>query len=58
MTATRKLNKVNDKGESEVRSSLDFESDVVTVLNEISHKLSILIKYESLLHKVDLEEDI
>jgi len=58
MTTTRKLNKVNDKGESEVRSSLDFESDVVTVLNEISHKLSILIKYESLLHKVDLEEDI
>ena len=58
MTTTRKLNKVNDKGESEVRSSLDFESDVVTVLNEISHKLSILIKYESLLHKVDLEEDL
>jgi len=33
------------------------ETDMVTVLNEISQKLSILIKYEAMLHKVDLEEN-
>jgi len=34
------------------------ETDMVTVLNEISGKLSILIKYEAMLHKIDLEEDL
>jgi hypothetical protein len=34
------------------------ETDSVFLLNEISRKLSILIKYESLLHKVNLEEDL
>ena len=34
------------------------ETDSVIVLNEISRKLSVLIKYESMLHKVDLEEDL
>ena len=34
------------------------ESDSVTLLNEISAKLSTLIEYESLLHKVDLEEEL
>jgi len=37
---------------------LTFETDVVIVLNEISNKLSILIKYEAMLHKIDLEEDL
>ncbi len=36
---------------------LTFETDVVQLLQEISEKLSILIKYEAILHKVDLEED-
>ena len=36
---------------------LTYNTDTVTVLNEISRKLSILIKYESLLHKVDLSEE-
>jgi len=35
-----------------------FETDSVIVLNKISRKLSILIKYEAMLHKVDLEEDL
>lgn len=37
---------------------LTFETDIVIVLNEISEKLSILIKYEALLHKIDLEENL
>lgn len=37
---------------------LTHETDIVTLLNEISGKLSILIKYEAMLHKVDLEEDL
>lgn len=40
------------------RESLTFETDTVQILNEISEKLSILIKYEALLHKIDLEEDL
>ena len=39
-------------------SNLDHETDIVIILNEISKKLSILIKYEAMLHKVDLEEDL
>jgi len=35
---------------------LTHETDVVSVLNEISRKLSILIEYESMMHKVNLEE--
>lgn len=38
--------------------SLTYETDTVTMLNEISKKLSILIKYEAMLHKIDLEEDL
>jgi len=38
--------------------ALTHETDIVTILNEISGKLSILIKYEAMLHKVDLEEDL
>ena len=34
------------------------ETDSVILLNEISRKLSILIKYEAMLHKIDLEEDL
>jgi len=34
------------------------ETDTVTLLNEISRKLSILIEYESMLHKVNLEEEL
>lgn len=37
-------------------ASTTHETDSVSVLNEISRKLSILIKYESMLHKIDLEE--
>ncbi|MCK5236083.1 MAG: hypothetical protein KAR06_03775 [Deltaproteobacteria bacterium] len=37
---------------------LTHETDIVTLLNEISGKLSILIKYEAMLHKVNLEEDL
>ena len=37
---------------------LTFETDALQILNEISEKLSILIKYEAMLHKVDLEEDL
>jgi len=47
------LGLIRDKEED-----LTFEKDVVIVLNEISEKLSILIKYEAMLHKVDLEEDL
>lgn len=36
---------------------LTHETDIVTVLNEVSRKLSVLIKYNAMLHKVDLEED-
>jgi len=39
-------------------TAFTHESDVVTVLNEVSRKLSILIKYEAMLHKIDLEEDL
>jgi len=39
-------------------SKLDHETDAIIVLNEISRKLSILIKYEAMLHKIDLEEDL
>lgn len=35
---------------------LTHENDAVTILNEISRKLSILIQYEALLHKVDLSD--
>lgn len=35
-----------------------YETDIVRELQNISRKLSILIEYESLLHKVDLEEKI
>jgi hypothetical protein len=35
---------------------LTHETDTVTVLNEISRKLSILIEYEAMLHKINLEE--
>lgn len=41
-----------------IEQVLTFESDVVTQLREISRKLSALIKYEAMLHKIDLEEDI
>ena len=34
------------------------ETDSVIVLNEISRKLSVLIKYNAILHKIDLEEDL
>lgn len=37
---------------------LTHETDIVTILNEISGKLSVLIKYEAMLHKVDLEENL
>ncbi len=36
-------------------TDLTFETDVVTVLNELSRKLSILIEYEILMHKINLE---
>lgn len=36
---------------------ITHETDTVILLNEISKKLSILIKYEAMLHKVDLEEN-
>lgn len=39
-------------------SGLTYENDVVTVLDEISRKLSILIKYEAMAHKIDLEEQL
>lgn len=39
-------------------TNLTHETDTVTLLNEISAKLSILIKYEAMLHKVDLEENL
>jgi len=38
--------------------NLTHETDVVTVLNEISRKLSVLIEYEGLMHKVNLEEKL
>jgi len=37
---------------------LTHETDIVIHLCEISKKLSILIKYEAMLHKVDLEEKL
>jgi len=47
------LNKIRERPED-----LTFERDIVIVLQEISEKLSILIKYESILHKIDLEEGL
>ena len=41
-----------------VQIPLTHETDIVIQLCEISRKLSILIKYEAMLHKVDLEEDL
>ena len=35
-----------------------FETDSVIVLNEISRKLSVLIKYWAMFQKIDLEEDL
>ena len=32
------------------------ETDAVMILNEISRKLDVLIQYEAMLHKVNLEE--
>ena len=39
-------------------TDLTFETDVVTVLNELSRKLSILIEYEILMHKINLEGEL
>lgn len=38
--------------------ALTHETDTVMVLNEISRKLSILIEYEAMLHKVKLEDEM
>jgi len=38
-------------------STLDHETDSITILNEISRKLSTLIEYQVLMHKVRLEEE-
>ena len=40
----------------EAEEPLTFETDVVSLLNEISEKLSILIEYQALLHEIDLGE--
>jgi len=37
---------------------LTNETDTVIILNEISKKLDVLIKYEAMLHKVNLEDFI
>ena len=39
------------------KENIRDREDVSVLLREISDKLSILIKYEALLHKIDLEED-
>jgi len=36
--------------------TITHETDIVIVLNDISRKLSILIEYEAMLHKINLEE--
>lgn len=41
----------------EEKESADIDRTLL-LLEEISKKLSILIKYESMLHKIDLEEDL
>lgn len=41
-----------------IESGTKHTTDTVTILNEISKKLSILIKYEAMLHKIDLEDDM
>lgn len=41
-----------------VEAGTKYTTDTVTILNEISKKLSTLIKYEAILHKVDLEDDM
>lgn len=38
-------------------TDLTFETDVVTVLTDISDKLGTLLKYWAMFQKVDLEED-
>jgi len=42
---------------SVLQEDITHKTDVVTILNEISMKLEILIKYQAMLHKVDLTED-
>lgn len=37
---------------------LTHETDTVIQLCEISRKLSVLIKYQAMFHKIDLEEDL
>ena len=41
----------------EAEEPLTHETDVVTVLNEISRKLSILIEYWAMFQKVELEDE-
>ena len=40
------------------KRNLTFKTDLIQLMQEISDQLSILIKYEAMLHKVDLEEDL
>ena len=39
-----------------VAQQMTFKTDAVTVLNEISLKLSKLLEYQALLHEIDLGE--
>ena len=49
---------ITDDGEFKVAGiPLTYETDSVTVLETISRKLDILIKYEALFHGVDFSED-
>lgn len=43
---------------SVVQEDITHKTDVVTVLNHISMQLEVLIKYQAMLHKVDLTEDL
>ena len=47
-----KVSNVVDVSETD----LTFETDIVTQLCEISRKISVLLEYQAILHKVNLEE--
>lgn len=58
MSSLNKLRQGDETTPLPVNQVLDHETDVVTWLCEISRKLDILIEYQAILHKVNLNGEL
>lgn len=56
MSSINKLSQGDEDNPLPIKKIVEYDTDSVIILNKISQKLDILIKYQAMLHGIELTE--